>query len=124
MKEAEGDRQALGRRAEEAAASYLEASGFTVLGRNVRVRRLEIDLIARDGPVVAVIEVRTRSPGAWVKALDTVDWRKRKRVRSAGEWLWRSRFSADASLERRRVDLISVTFEGDAARIEHVRAAF
>ncbi len=121
----EDGRQALGRRAEEAAASYLEASGFILLGRNVRVRRLEIDLVAREGAVVVVVEVRTRSPGAWVKALDSVDWRKRKRVRSAGEWLWKSRFHADRTLERMRFDLIAVSFdEQGAPTVEHVRAAF
>lgn len=118
-------RQALGRRAEDAAASFLEASGFFVLGRNVRVRRLEIDIIAREGQVIAVVEVRTRSAGAWIRALDSVDWRKMKRVRAAGEALWRATYRHDATLERMRFDVISVTLdEGLPPRCEHVRAAF
>ncbi|NUP10089.1 MAG: YraN family protein [Polyangiaceae bacterium] len=123
---AEADaRHVLGRRAEEAAASYLEASGFVVLQRNVRVGRLEIDIVARDGPVIAIVEVRTRSEGAWIKALDSVDWRKRKRVRAAGESLWRTRFRRDATIERMRFDVVSVFLEPNAApRCEHVRAAF
>jgi putative endonuclease len=119
------DRAELGRRAEEAAASFLEAGGFVILGRNVRVGRLEIDLVVRDGPVVAIVEVRTRGDGAWVRAFDSVDWRKRARVRSAGTALWRSRFKADPTLERMRFDLVGVTFDEDGrARCEHLKAAF
>lgn len=117
-------RHELGKRAEEAAASFLEAGGFLVLGRNIRVGRLEIDIVAREGPVVIVVEVRTRSEGAWVKTLDSVDWRKQRRVRAAGERLWRARFKRDTSLERMRFDIVGVEFEGDAPRCEHVRAAF
>lgn len=118
-------RHVLGRRAEEAAASFLEASGFVVLERNVRIGRLEIDILAREGVVVVVVEVRTRSPGGWVKALDSVDWKKRRRVRTAGEALWRARFQRDMSVERMRFDVVTVTLTDNAPpSIEHVRAAF
>ena len=118
-------RAELGRRAEEAAASYLETGGFVVLGRNVRVRRLEIDLIVREGPVIAVVEVRTRGDGAWVRAFDSVDWRKRARIRSAGTALWRSRFQADTTVERMRFDIVSVSFdERGTPTCEHLKAAF
>jgi Holliday junction resolvase-like predicted endonuclease len=57
--------------------------------------------------------------------MDTVDWQKRKRIRAAGEWLWRSRYKSDATLERMRFDVVSVKFDGDGhATIEHARAAF
>lgn len=126
MDEQEGDgRHVLGRRAEDAAVSFLLNDGYVILGRNVRVSRLEIDVIARLGPVVAVVEVRTRGAGAWVKALDSLDWKKRARVRKAGEVLWRKRFKNDRSLERMRFDVVSVTFGADgASAVEHVKAAF
>lgn len=115
----------LGRAAENAAASFLSSRGFTVLGRNLRVGRLEIDLLVRRGELVAVVEVRTRSPGSWVPALTSVDWRKRSRVRAAGTALWRKHFAKDLSVERMRFDLVSVTFtEQGAAQVEHVEAAF
>jgi len=96
-----------------------------VLGRNVRVSRLEIDLIARDGEVVVVIEVRTRGDGAWERALDSVGHRKRTRIRRAGEALWRSHFKRDASLQRMRFDLVAVELDvAGGPSIEHVRAAF
>lgn len=79
----------------------------------------------RDGPVIVVIEVRTRGPGSWQRALDSVDIRKRARVRTAGERLWRDRFKRDASVERMRFDIAAVEIHPDGtATIEHVKAAF
>lgn len=117
-------RHELGKRAEDAAASYLEDGGFVILGRNMRAGRREVDIVARDGPVVIIVEVRTRSAGAWVGPLDSVDWKKQRHVRAAGERLWRARFKFDATLERMRFDIVGVTFDGDTPRCEHIKAAF
>ncbi len=113
-----------GRRAEEAAAAFAVSLGMRVVGRNVRVGRLEIDLVVHDGEVVVVIEVRTRGPGSWVGPLTSVDWRKRARLRAAGESLWHTRYKSDPRLARMRFDLMAVDLTGEAPRIEHVRAAF
>jgi putative endonuclease len=118
-------RAARGVRAEQAAADYLVACGVQVLASNVRVGRLEVDLITREGPVIAIVEVRTRGHGSWQRALDSVDFRKRARLRQAGERLWRDRFSAEPGVERMRFDVAAVTFApGGEVLIEHVRSAF
>ena len=114
-----------GRLAEQAACDHLEGLGWTVLGRNVRVSRLEIDLLAREGDVVVVVEVRHRGPGAWQRAFDSVGQGKRLRIRRAGESLWRTHFKHDPSLQRMRFDIVAVTLDMDgAATVEHLRAAF
>jgi len=118
--------QALGIRAEQAAAAYLTGRGLHILAANLRVGRCEIDLLAREREVVVVVEVRTRGPGALVRALDSIDVRKQRRLRFAAQRLWRDRFARDRSVERLRFDCVSVTFDGATgdARVEHVRAAF
>ena len=106
-------------------ASHLAAAGLEILGLNVRVGRLELDVLARDDRVVVVVEVRARGPGAWVRPLDSVDPRKRERVRRAGERLWRERFLRDPGVDRMRFDLAAVELLPDGGtRIEIVRAAF
>jgi putative endonuclease len=105
-------------------AEWLQARGLALLGRNVRVGHLEIDLIARDGPVVAVIEVRTRGPGARVPALASVDAGKRQRLRAAGTILWLRRFSRLPGVERMRFDVAAVDLEAPTPVVEYVRAAF
>jgi putative endonuclease len=53
-------RRVLGRRGEELAAVHLDRMGFAPLGRNVRTRYGEIDLIAFDGRTLIFVEVKTR----------------------------------------------------------------
>lgn len=58
-------RQELGAFGERVAAHHLEAAGMTIVDRNVRISRTEVDLIARDGNDLVFVEVRTRrnAPG-------------------------------------------------------------
>lgn len=118
-------KKAIGDRAERAAAAWLVDRGLYLLASNVRVGRFEIDLVLRDGRVIVFVEVRTRGPGAWTSALESVDARKRARVRAAGERLWRERFARDATIDRVRFDVAAVELLPDGgANVEHVRAAF
>lgn len=127
-----GQRHARGRRAEDVAAAHLDALGWSIEGRNVRVGRLEVDILARDGDCVVVVEVRTRSAGSWFGGLSSVGLEKRKRLRRAGERLWRQRYARDATVQRMRFDIVAVRLgpgtdapPGEASdQVEHVRAAF
>lgn len=118
------ERARVGARAERAVVEHLLAEGLEVLATNVRVGRLEIDVVARDGEVIAIVEVRTRGTGSWQRGLESIDAAKRRRVREAGERLWRERFAKRADVERMRFDVASVRFDGELATIEYVKAAF
>lgn len=52
--------QAVGRAGEEFACSYVKGLGYAVLGCNLRFGRREVDILAMDGDVLVVIEVKTR----------------------------------------------------------------
>lgn len=117
-------RAAIGRRAEELAVAYLEAAGLVIEGRNVRCGRLELDVVARERDVVAVIEVRARGAGAWERPLDSIDAKKAERVRRAGALLWSRLYASRAELRCMRFDAIAVDLCVDPPRIEHVRGAF
>jgi putative endonuclease len=110
--------------AERAVADWLERNGCQIVALNLRIGRLELDVVAREGRVIAVVEVRTRGPGAWTTGFSSMDSKKRARVRRAGERLWRDRYRNDTSVDRLRFDAASVTFEGDQSVIEYVKAAF
>ena len=115
----------LGARAENAVAEFLAKRGVAIVARNLRVGRLELDLVAREGPVVIVVEVRARGATSWTRALGSLDRGKRSRVRRAGERLWRARYRNDASVERLRYDAASVRFdEQGRAVVDYVKAAF
>ena len=42
------------------AARFLRAQGYRILGRNVKLGKYEIDIIAQEGDTVAFVEVKTR----------------------------------------------------------------
>jgi putative endonuclease len=119
-----GDRRALGARAEALVAEYLVTEGYEIVATNLRIGALEIDVVARRGPLVAVVEVRTRGPGALTSGFGSVDGRKRERLRRAGERLWQRRYRHDRSVEHLRFDVASVRLDREPPTLEYVVAAF
>jgi len=85
--------------------------GLVIVGTNVRLGRLELDIVAREGDTVVVVEVRTRGASAWQTGLESVARAKAKRVRTAGERLWRQRFERDPTVNRMRFDVAVVTYD-------------
>jgi putative endonuclease len=113
----------LGRQAEVAVADYLFARGFAVLARNVRLGALELDVVARCGRLVVVVEVRTRKPGALVGPFESITRAKRARLLRATDRLWSRRLAALRDVDRVRLDAAAVTFEGGRTRVEYVEGA-
>ncbi|HKB27495.1 MAG TPA: YraN family protein [Candidatus Limnocylindrales bacterium] len=78
--------QRSGDAAEAQVAERLIHAGWTILGRNVHVGRYELDLVAVDpGPPssLVAVEVRWRAGRAFGLPEETVDHRKRARIRAA-----------------------------------------
>lgn len=75
------DRRALvGAAAEAWAARHLEAAGAQVVLRNFRRRTGELDLVAIEGGVLMIVEVRLRARTDFGGADGSVDARKRQRI--------------------------------------------
>ncbi len=72
-----------GRRAEALAAWWLRLKGYRILARGFRVPSGEIDLIARRGRTLALIEVKSRQTRA--EAAGAVTPRQRARIARAAE---------------------------------------
>jgi putative endonuclease len=114
------DRAALGRAGEEAAARYLAARGLEVLLRNWRCRLGELDLVAREGAVLVIVEVRRRARGDFGGAAASVTPAKRRRIVRAARHLLMQR----PELARCAARFDVITLDGSAARIEWIRGAF
>jgi putative endonuclease len=84
-------RQETGRRAEELAAGFLRQQGLTILMRNYRCRVGELDIVAREGDVLVVAEVRTRADDSYGGAAASVDRRKQLRLTRAAARLLQQR---------------------------------
>ncbi|MFC0284539.1 YraN family protein [Camelimonas abortus] len=84
-----GDSAARGLRAETVAAWLLRLKGYRILARRYRAGAGEIDLIARRGAVIALVEVKTRR--RMDDAFAAISAGKRRRIASAAAvWLARN----------------------------------
>jgi putative endonuclease len=79
----------LGKEGEELAAKWLSAHGYTILHRNWRYSRLEIDIVATRGKFLHFIEVKTRYYTPFGQPEDSVTKKKFKKLqRAADEFLF------------------------------------
>ncbi|WP_152772488.1 YraN family protein [Streptomyces spongiae] len=116
-----GARTAIGRYGEELAARRLTEAGMTVLERNWRSGRTgEIDIVARDGDVLVVCEVKTRRSSRFEHPMAAVTPVKAERLRELAEhWLHAHGGAPPGGV---RIDLVGVVLpERGAAVVEHVR---
>lgn len=112
----------LGIRGEQLAARYLEETGWTVLHRNYRMGRKELDLVVRRGEIVAFVEVKTRAGAAYGHPLEAITWKKRREIQQVAA-AWVDRFGQESDVYR--FDAVAVEVDGQApARIEHVEDAW
>lgn len=72
-----------GARAEQLARRWLQARGLKLVAQNFRCRVGEIDLIMRDGEELVFVEVRYRKRAQYGGGLESVDWRKQKKLINA-----------------------------------------
>jgi putative endonuclease len=110
----------LGRRSEDLAADYLKSCGYTILERNFRVGRKEIDLIVRKEEVVAFVEVKARAGRGCGHPLEAITWAKRREI----AFVARAWIADHAKARTYQFDAIAVTWQGADHRIEHVENAW
>lgn len=96
--------QKRGHRAEFWAAWYLRLKGYSILARRFRCKLGEVDIIARKGDLVVMVEVKARS--SILDAANAVDHRSQRRIAAAGDiWFGRQRDFAKLSI---RYDIIAI----------------
>lgn len=103
------DRRWLGRRGEAIAARYLRRRGLRVLHRGWRCGQGELDLVARDGDVLVIVEVRTARTAFAGGPVATVGPRKQQKLRAlAARYLGDLRWRPDGV----RFDVVGVVRRG------------
>jgi putative endonuclease len=114
-------RISLGKNGEDLACRELERRGYVIVARRYRLRRGELDIIARDGPTVVFVEVKTRADQMFGDAAEAVTPLKQLRMtRLAEEYLMRHQLS-DCPC---RFDVVSILVGSGAPEIEVIQNAF
>jgi putative endonuclease len=114
-----GAKDILGRAGEQAAAKFLESSGFRILDRNWRCADGEIDIVAVERCVLVVCEVKTRSGAGFGSPLEAVGRVKLRRLRKLAVcWL----NAHGVRFDQVRIDVVGLVYEGTGGyTIEHIR---
>ncbi len=109
-----------GKWGEQLACQWLESKGFAILHRNWRHGRDEIDIVAREGSFLVVVEGKTRGSVRWGHPELAVGAAKQRNLmRAATELL----HDTPGDLEL-RFDVISITRTATGPELFHIPNAF
>jgi putative endonuclease len=105
-----------GKKAEDLAAAFLQAKGFTIIEKNFLAKVGEIDLVAKDGEEIVFVEVRARASRDFGGAAASVGVAKRRKlIRAAQLWLQARNWDGPC-----RFDVVAL----EGAALEHHPSAF
>lgn len=112
--------QKFGKNGEQEAVSFLKNLGFQILETNWRVRKLEVDIIAKDGDTLVVIEVKTRATDAFGDPETFIRKQKQSNlVKAANEYISQINFNGET-----RFDVIAVLQINNNLVVKHIQNAF
>lgn len=110
----------LGEKGEQLAADYLLQHGYVIEERNYRFQKAEVDIIARKGDILAVVEVKTRSTADFGNPQDFVKPKQIQRlVEAVDHYVNENQLDVEV-----RFDIIAIVRQGNSFQIEHLMDAF
>ena len=105
---------------EELAVNYLIEKGYEILERNWRNIHKEIDIIAKDGKDLVIVEVKTRQNDENGEPDLAVTRQKQTRLISAANaYLFQNKLDINT-----RFDIISIVMKDNSPVINHIEDAF
>ncbi|MEI6886271.1 MAG: YraN family protein [Bacteroidota bacterium] len=110
----------LGKRGEAMAADFLSAKGLTILERNFRSGKAEIDIVAIEKGILVIVEVKTRNTRYFGEPEESVTPAKQKLlIRAANAFVKYKGFKGEV-----RFDIVSVIADEKGTEIRHIPDAF
>ena len=110
----------LGKKGEQLAVDYLLKNDYSIIERNFRFDKAEVDIIAQKGNILAIIEVKTRSTIDFGNPQDFVKPGQIKRlVKAVDEYVTVNDLDVEV-----RFDIIAIVATKDTSQIEHIKNAF
>eukprot|EP01093_Parvamoeba_rugata_P020521 TRINITY_DN9978_c0_g2_i1.p2 TRINITY_DN9978_c0_g2~~TRINITY_DN9978_c0_g2_i1.p2 ORF type:complete len:120 (-),score=27.54 TRINITY_DN9978_c0_g2_i1:339-698(-) len=115
-----GKHNEFGKEGEQIAADFLKKNGYTITYKNYRFLQAEIDVIARKGDILAIVEVRSRSSDFIENIAETVTAKKIKLLVMAAD-----HYITDNNLDVEvRFDIITILKNKSKFELEHLESAF
>jgi putative transposase len=114
-------RRQLGDHGEDLAAAALQKNGYKILERNYVTPLGEIDLIARQGKTVVIVEVKTRKSVRFGSPQESVSVTKQNRLRRLAHYYLKDKRLTGSPV---RFDVVAVTLAGGEPQVEIIPNAF
>ena len=112
--------QEIGELGEKLAQQYLRKLGYEILATNWHYGHLELDIVARDGDELVIVEVKSRSGIRYEHPSEAVTNGKIKRIVEAAD-----AFIQEIDWEKEtRFDVVTVIFFGQTHELEYFKDAF
>jgi len=110
----------LGKKGEELAVDFLLKKGYDIVERNYRFDKAEVDIIAKKGETLAIIEVKTRSTSDFGDPQDFLKPKQIQRiVKAVDEYVLVNKLDVEVQF-----DIIAIVKESTGFSIEHLENAF
>ncbi|WP_440120151.1 YraN family protein [Tenacibaculum sp. Ill] len=110
----------LGKKGEQLAIDSLIEKGYTIVEKNYRFQKAEVDIIAQKEETLAVVEVKTRSTAYFGNPQDFVNPKKIKLLVTAiDDYVTKNDLDVEI-----RFDIIAIVKQGNEFVIEHIEDAF
>lgn len=110
----------LGKKGEQMSVDFLEKKGYTILEKNYRYLKAEIDIIARKEDTLIAVEVKTRSSNSFGNPQDFVNSKKIKlMVLAINHYVEEKNLDLEI-----RFDIVAILKKKNAFQIEHLKDAF
>ena len=108
----------LGKWGEEIAAAYLQEKGYVILERDWKSGHHDLDIIAKEGNTLVVVEVKTRRNRIFGDPEEAIDYKKRRSLLSAINHYVKAHYTCCSV----RFDVISVVgMIGTTPEIDHIK---
>ena len=108
----------LGKWGEDIAADYLKKKGYEIIERDWKSGHHDLDIVAKDGNTLVIVEVKTRRNRLFGNPEEAIDYKKRMSLQSAiNHYVKSHRTGRDI-----RFDIISIVGTiGSTPEIEHIK---
>ncbi|MDT0553765.1 YraN family protein [Urechidicola vernalis] len=110
----------LGKKGEQIAIDYLIDKGYTILDKNWRFQKAEVDVIAQKNELIIAVEVKTRTSDYFGDPQDFISKKKISLlVLAMNEYVLSKNFDNEI-----RFDVIAILKNKQTFKIEHIEDAF
>lgn len=81
------NKRQIGSQGEDLAGWYLKTQGYRVVGKNLKSRYGEVDVVAQKGNRIYFVEIRFRTSPGYGRALESITEEKKRRLRQTAQVL-------------------------------------